>query len=188
MQKLPCVISEYTLQDHLLRLWYLLNEHSLPGEHLEFLSLRIPEWTCRGFPSVTNEQHFQDYLWSTTLLTHRALSLGDLNKDAEASPCQLWTSFTRTFLLSEHCLPGDLDEYAEASLCQWWMPFTSPSSYLAYHIDSSSSLSLWRPEQWMSRGFPSVTNLNFCLPGNINEHAEASLHQWWMPFTRPSSE
>ena len=65
MQRLPCVSDEWHLQDLLkntiISTWWAL-------------SLRRPEQTCRGFPSVTNKHPFQAHLLSTILPTHWTLS------------------------------------------------------------------------------------------------------------------
>ena len=49
---------------------------------------------------------------------------------------------------------------------------SNPSSKSAYCINS----------------LPSVINLKLCLPGDLNECAEVALCQWWISFTRSSSE
>ena len=40
----------------------------------------------------------------------------------------------------------------------------------------------------MCWGFPSVTDVKHCLPGDQNKCVQASLYQWWTPFTRPSPQ
>ena len=74
--------------------------------------------------------------------------------------------------------------------------------FQAYDINSMSSVS---SETWTSmQRLPCISDecpvqdslqssilywLNkFCLLGNLNEHADALLCQWWPPFTRPPCE
>ena len=71
------------------------------------------------------------------------------------------------------CLPGDLNECAEASLHQWQMPLQD--HLLNKHIILTWwAVSLGRPEQWMCRSFPDVTDLKIYLLEDLIKHADAS--------------
>ena len=79
------------LQDHLLSLWYLVSTW-------QALSPRRPEWTWRAFHNVINKWPFQDHLFSTTLLVHRALS-----PSRWSASWEIWTSIQRLPCISDKC-------------------------------------------------------------------------------------
>ena len=145
----------------------------------------MKQWGSQGIPSITNEQLFQPiFPTKTNVSTQRSV---------------FWENG------SQLCLPGDLNnESADLKLhqCHWGM-------FFQYHLQSKPIILTWwalcpRRPKWMCKGFPvsvmkalhktiSQVSLSYklhelCLLGDLNEHAEASLCQWWKPFKRSSSE
>ena len=150
------------------------NEQRLPKCHWLKMTPGRPEQMHRCFLCVTDECPFQDHLPSKTiLLSEWTMSPGRPEWMWRGLPCA-----TDECPFQNHLLSKTIKSIG-------WAP--SPG----------------RPEQ-MCRHFP-VLLLNtlsktifqvklsyqlygLCLLGMLNRCAEASLYQWWISFTRPSSE
>ena len=75
MQRLLCARYECPWQEHLATKSIIMTWPALSPKKPE-------KWTCRGFPSVTDVQHFQDQLPTKTIIfPQSSVPWGDLNNE-----------------------------------------------------------------------------------------------------------